>query len=368
MSLESILHWLREIDEAHPVLHVVIRVTASLLVAVLLDWSLVKLARRAANRTATPLDDQLVSHLNRPILVTLFLAGAWLSTSGIDYVSELRVPIFRVALTLLAVQWSIAGVRVSRAALEVIGRSNAVASKNRNDVRFVSKDTLPLFENLATIFVLGAATYLVLLVWNLDVSGWIASAGIAGIALGFAAQDSLANLFAGVFIFADRPYRIHDMIHLESGERGRVTHVGLRSTRILTRDHIQITIPNATMANAKIINESGGPSPEFRIRAAVGVAYGTDIEQARQVLLESAQHCESLLRDPPPTIRLRALSESSVDFEILGWIEDPDARGRAIDEMLASAYTHLNAAKIEIPYAKRDIYIKEMPPDTARRP
>ena len=77
--------------------------------------------------------------------------------------------------------------------------------------------------------------------------------------MGFAAKDTLANLFAGVFILADAPYKIGDFIVLDGGERGRVTKIGIRTTRILTRDDVEITIPNATIANSKIINESGGP-------------------------------------------------------------------------------------------------------------
>lgn len=362
MDIETAVLWLQDLDERSPLLHVAVRVFASLVIAVLLDWSLMRGARRLARRTATALDDAIVAYLDRPLLVTLFLGGAWLSTSGVSYVASIRLPIFRIAATALAFYWAISWVRLSRAALAAIGQSNArSAASGREGIRFVSKDTLPLFENLATVLSLGATFYLVLLVWDLDVTGWLASAGIAGIALGFAAQDSLANLFAGVFIFADRPYRIGDMIHLESGERGRVTHIGLRSTRILTRDHIQITLPNAIMASAKITNESGGPSPKFRIRAPVGAAYGSDVEKVRHSLLIAAAHCDNILRDPPPVVRLRALGESSLDFELLAWLEDPDKRGIAIDELLSRAYDQMRADGIEIPYPKRDLYIKEMP-------
>ena len=71
----------------------------------------------------------------------------------------------------------------------------------------------------------------------------LALAGIVGIAIGFTAKDTLANLFSGVFILADRPYKMGDYVNLESGERGRVTHIGIRSTRILTRDDIEVTVP-----------------------------------------------------------------------------------------------------------------------------
>ena len=100
-------------------------------------------------------------------------------------------------------------------------------------------NVLPLWGWLLIAIALG--TYMVLQVWSVDVTGWLASAGIVGIAVGFAAKDTLANLFSGVFILADRPYKLGDYVNLSSGERGKVTHIGIRSTRLLTRDDIEIT-------------------------------------------------------------------------------------------------------------------------------
>jgi MscS family membrane protein len=347
-TLRSALGWLQALDETNPVLHVAVRLLLSLLVAALVDWSVMRMARRIASRTRTALDDHLLKHLHKPILATLVLAGAWLATSGVPLVEGWRAPVFRIAATVLAIQWALAALSLSRTTLGLLGRSEG---------RIISPDTRPLFENLATLLVLGASSYFVLVLWDLDVTGWIASAGIAGIVLGFAAQDTLSNLFAGVSIFADRPYRIGDMIHLDSGERGRVTHIGLRSTRLLTRDHIEISIPNSVVANAKILNETGGPSRRFRIRAKVGVAYGSDLPHVRQTLLDAATRCESLLREPAPVVRLRDLGESSLDFEVMVWIEDPDLRGLVLDELLSSIYTRLGEENIEIPFPQRDVHL-----------
>ena len=88
-------------------------------------------------------------------------------------------------------------------------------------------------------------------------------------AVGFAAKDTLANLFGGIFILADAPYKVGDFVVLGSGERGEVTQVGLRSTRILTRDDVEVTVPNAMIANDTIVNESGGPWVKHRVRVRV---------------------------------------------------------------------------------------------------
>ena len=121
---------------------------------------------------------------------------------------------------------------------------------------------VPLVDTVLKVTLLALAIYFVFLAWDIDVTAWVASAGIVGLALSFAAKDSLSNLFAGVSIAADAPYKMGDFITLDSGERGMVTHIGLRSTRLLTRDDIEVTIPNGVIGNAKIINDSGGPSNE----------------------------------------------------------------------------------------------------------
>jgi len=198
-----------------------------------------------------------------------------------------------------------------------------------------------LFSNLCTIFVVALALYFVLLAWNINVTAWMASAGILGLAISFAAKDTLANLFAGVFILADSPYKLGDFIILDSGERGAVTHIGIRSTRILTRDDVEITVPNSIMGNAKIINESGGPREKYRIRIKVGVAYGSDIDQVQSVLLNVAQRNLEVCKSPAPRVRFRRFGDSSLDFELLCWVEKPVFRGRVSHALNSEVYPNV---------------------------
>jgi len=225
----------------------------------------------------------------------------------------------------------------------------------------IQRSTLPLFMNSSKIFFFGGATYLLFLTWHIDISAWMASAGIIGIAVGFAAKDSLANLFSGIFIITDSPYRVGDYVNLDTGERGQVTDIGLRSTRILTRDDVEIIIPNSAMGNAKIINESGGPFRYQRIRVPVGVAYGSDVDQVKKVLLDVAMQEADVRQDPEPRIRFRALGDSGLNFELLCWIELPEDRGRVIDILLTTIYKRLGQEGIEIPYPKRDVYVRQLP-------
>ena len=194
-------------------------------------------------------------------------------------------------------------------------------------------------------------------------TAWLASAGIIGIAVGFAAKDTLANLFSGVFIMADTPYKIGDYIVLDDGTglRGKVTSIGIRSTRLLTRDDVEVTIPNAIMGNSKVVNESGGPYPKYRIRVSVGVAYGVDIDEVKTILLSIAQETSEVCNDPEPRVRFRTFGASSLDFELLCWVDNPELRGRVIDTLNSTIYKKFLEQGVEIPYSKQDLYIKELP-------
>ena len=146
------------------------------------------------------------------------------------------------------------------------------------------QDFSEFFENSGKIIIFLVCIYFIMISWDIDVTAWVASAGILSVVIGFAAKDTLGNLFAGIFIMADSPYKEGDYINLDTGDRGYVTNIGIRSTRIQTRDGIEITIPNSVIATTKIINESGGPSETERIRINVEVSYGSKLEDAKQIM------------------------------------------------------------------------------------
>jgi len=222
-----------------------------------------------------------------------------------------------------------------------------------------------VFDMLMKVVVVALAIYFIFVAWHVDLTAWLASAGILGIAIGFAAKDTLGNLFAGISILADAPYKLGDWIIIDGtirgNLRGRVTHIGIRSTRILTRDDVEITVPNAMVANAQLINEMGGPDVKQRVRVAVDVAYGSDIDLTRRVLEACGQAEELAAEQPSPTVRFRKFGGSGLAFELLVWLDNPAARGVLIDRLNVSIYKRFAEAGLEIPYSKHDVYIKEMP-------
>jgi small-conductance mechanosensitive channel len=310
--------------------------------------------KKLASKTNLIVDDHLFNLLQSPLFNSILLVGV----SGSIFILAPPEPYLGISFSLIQtfaiVIWVMFLLTSNRIMLTAIAR-------NKNRVKAVHNQTLPLFLNLINIFIVVMAVYFIFSAWHIDMTAWLASAGIVGIAVGFAAKDTLANLFSGVFIMADAPYKIGDYVVLDTLERGEITHIGIRSTRMLTRGDVEITIPNSVMGNTKIINESGGPHEKFRCSIAVGVAYGSDIDLVRSILVNIAIAEETVCADPEPRVRFRVFGASSLDFDLLVWIEKPMLRGRVVDILNTEIYHQFRDNNVEIPYSKQDLYIKELP-------
>jgi len=328
-------------------------IVSSIVLAKLSEWVLVRVVGGWAKRTTVTFDDELLQRLHRPIFLSVLVAGLWLTAEVLELPASIQRITLGTLATILVVVWLAAALRILSLIVEALSRSGRS--------RLVEPQTAPLFDNLGKIILAGVAVYFLFKAWNFDPAPWLASAGIVGIAVGFAAKDTLANLFSGVFIFADAPYRVGDFINLDTGERGQVTNIGLRSTRILTRDEVEITIPNAVIAAAKIVNESGGPSPHYRLRVPVGVSYDSDLDKVYDVLIAVATGHEKVEREPEPRVRFRRFGDSALELELLVWVDEPVLRGLVLHELNTEIFRRFRAEGIEIPYSKHDVYIKSMP-------
>lgn len=304
-----------------------------------------------ARKTDSALDDTILQIIQRPISQTVILACAGLAISVLR--PEPGVGAFFVsALTTVAILiWLVAGHRMTAVLFGQLNRRLIEAGRS-------GADFIPLLANVTRVVIFGAAVVAFLNTWHLDVTPLLASAGIAGLGLALAAKDTLANFFGGVSVFMDRPYKIGDYINLDSGERGEVVEIGIRSTRIQTRDDVQIIIPNSIIAGAKIINESA-PEPRFRIRIQIGVAYGSDVDQVERILLEVATGNPMVVSHPEPRVRFRSFGDSGLNFELLCWIADPKDRGLVIHHLNRAVYQSFARHGVTIPFPQMDIHVRQ---------
>lgn len=317
------------------------------------DWIISAIIGRIASRSSNSFDDQLVSLVHRPVFLSFVLLGLGLASvrTGMP-----EAPLFLtigILKTIAIFVWYSTLNSLVALVVRALGR--------KPDSQVLQAGMLTLVHNVLKVVLVALTVYFLFLAWNIDVTAWLASAGIVGLALSFAAKDTLSNLFAGVSIIVDAPYKIGDFIILDSGERGVVTEIGLRSTRIMTRDDVQITVPNGIIGNGKIINEAGGPSERHRIRIGVGVAYGSDIDHVIETLERVAAGNVDIVDDPAPRVRFRNFGDSSLDFELLGWIVRPVDRGRVTHELNCAVYKAFIENEIEIPFPQRDLHVRSMP-------
>ena len=350
---ESVLFFLDFISK-NILAYFLILITLSFIGAKLIDLIFIKFLRNLVNKTKSDLDDKILDFIHRPVYYSLLFIGFGFSISIENfYLSSYMIFVFNAIMkSFLIVLWAFAFFKIFVLLVKI-------SSSKSSNSKLLSSKLVPLFDNIGKIIIFTGSTYLIMISWGMNPVGWLASAGVLGIVLGLAAKDTLANLFSGIFIMVDSPYKEGDYINLDSGERGYVKNIGIRSTRIMTRDDIEITIPNSVIANAKIINESGGPYENERIRLSIGVAYGSDIDKVKNILMNIASESGLVSEKFDPRVRFRSFGESSLDFELLFWIDKPESRGRTLDFLNSKIYQEFNKHNIEIPFPQRTVHIKK---------
>lgn len=220
-----------------------------------------------------------------------------------------------------------------------------------------SDETLAeLLVVLARFTVLATGVLMALDQMGFEVRSLIAGLGIAGLAVGLAAQETMANIFAGFAILWDHPFRIGDTVTM-AGNQGQVSAIGMRSIRLRTFDQREVILPNKDVIQQPIVNHSRYPA--MRVDAAVAVAYGVAVERVREVLIAAARRELPILENPEPQVVVTALGESGVAVELRVWVADPLAPATSRFRLLEVVKRALDDAGIEIPYPQRVVRVVE---------
>ena len=237
---------------------------------------------------------------------------------------------------------------------------NNLADKTETKVDNIIFDLLYRF---AGVIIYITASIIALDVLGINVMPFIAGAGVMGIAIGFAAKDTLSNLIAGILLIIDRPFEVGDRIEVWSAPAGSSTwgdviDIGLRATKIRTTDNIVIIIPNNEIMMRDIVNYTIITS-KIRVRVNIGVAFDADIQKAKAIIVEAAKTAEWISKAPEPKVVVRNFGESSVDLQLRVWIDNARKRMDTISYITDRVKEAFDKNGIEIPYPKRDIYVKQ---------
>jgi potassium efflux system protein len=183
-----------------------------------------------------------------------------------------------------------------------------------------------------------------------------AASAVVAVGIGFGLQNIAQNFISGIILLVEQPVRHGDFVEVK-GVLGTVEDIGLRATHIITRDEVSIIVPNSALVSESVVNHSR-PTTKLRVRIAVGVAYGTDLERAKQVLLDVARANPDVLDKPPPAVHLEDFGDSALSLALLAWISHArdDLRiGSALRFAIERAFRE---ADIEIPFPQRDVHVR----------
>jgi MscS family membrane protein len=224
----------------------------------------------------------------------------------------------------------------------------------------LSEQLLPFFRRVILILITVIAAIMLLDYFNVDISGMVATLGIGSLAIALAAQAALSDTISGFIIMVDRPYRIGDRIEIQDLDTwGDVVDIGLRSTKIRTRDNRMVIVPNSVIAKSLVVNYSY-PDTKYRNQIHIGVAYGSDIEQVRRILVDTVSQVEGVLPDKPVEALFLEFGDSALIFRVRWWLDSYVDTRRMFDRVNTSMYNALNEAGIDIPFPQQVVHLKSL--------
>ncbi|TYL39574.1 small-conductance mechanosensitive channel [Natronococcus pandeyae] len=320
-------------------------IVGSYLLARLVHWVGQRYLRRSEAEEGTSFSRATVEEIYTPLSVSILLVGISLALQAFGVV-ESESLLGNAVATALTVLWARAAVRIGSRWLEVAnGREQ-------------SYEFAPIFQNFWTLAVVAVASLTLVSVWDLQVTPFLASAGVLGIVLGFAAQDAIGNLIGGVALYFDNTYKPGDVILLEDEMRGTVVDIGIRSTTVLTPENTIVTVPNAVLNSTQVVNQTA-PQRHIRIHVPVSAAYGTDYKTVEEIALEVCADASMIRESPRPRLLFDEFGDSALVFELQAYITHPLTEKRAIDQLNRRIYDRFAEEGITIPFPQRELSFLE---------
>ncbi len=199
---------------------------------------------------------------------------------------------------------------------------------------------------------------LVMGIWGIKVGPLLTGLGIAGLAVGLALQDSLSNVFSGITLILDDAYTQEDYIELENGQKGVVYDIGYRSTKIRTFNDEILVLPNNVLAKMMIKNLSR-PTLDYRLTLLFSVAYGSNVEQVKDVSLNAVKNIPGILDFPEASVCFVEMADFSLNFKLFATIQTPLEKINMTDRILTTLYTVFREENIEIPFPTSTVHLRQ---------
>ncbi|MBI4452796.1 mechanosensitive ion channel [Candidatus Woesearchaeota archaeon] len=311
-----------------------------------------KIILSLTKKTRTNIDDLIVKNTNKPLSFILLLIGIRLAL----YPLSIRQPWLDMAEHIIS---SLIVVLLTYIAIVVIDIliENWFSKLAEKTESTLDDELLPVIENFFRIISVITCILVILSIWGVEIAPLLASLGIIGIAVAFALQSTLGNIFGGMSIILDKSVKVGDKIKLDQDTMGTVLRIGLRSTKILTFDNELITIPSGKLADSRILNFLQ-PNPIVRAAIDFGVEYGSDTSKVRKIVLDEIKKVPHVLKEPEPKVLMIEMGDFSLKFRVLFWVEEFDKKFDTKALATEEIYNALRKAGIGIPFPTRTVYLK----------
>jgi len=312
-----------------------------------------KLAVKFTSKTKTDIDDKLFERSSRPLTLLAILLALKVTLGELTFseqiVSVLTNMIYSIIVVVLALLLYII--------IDVVlmGLLKQAASKTKSNI---DDSILSLFRSIMYIGLVVISFLYILSLWGVEITPLLAGLGIAGLAVALALQPILSNIFSGAAIVLDGTVRVGDLIYLDADTRGKIEKVGLRATRIKTFDNEYIIIPNNKLSDSNIQNLAQ-PEPKSRAMVPFGVAYGSDVDKVKKLVINEIKKIPHVEKDPEIVVRFTEMADSSLNFKAYYYVDSFENRVGTIDEANTRIYNTLNKAGIEIPFPQMDVNLKK---------
>ena len=210
---------------------------------------------------------------------------------------------------------------------------------------------------MARVLLLLVGLSILLSHFGLSVTAFAVALALGGLAVSLAARDTVADAIAGFIILVDRPFRMGDRIEIQGeGTWGDVVEIGLRTTRILTRDNRLVIVPNSLIGQNQVINYSY-PDPRYRIETTVSIAYGSDIEVAERLIIDAVRQVPGVLAEDEIEVLYDKMGDWAMTLCVRWWIESYVNARRIHDQAHRALQKALDAAGIEMPYPTQTLHL-----------
>jgi len=282
------------------------------------------------------IDNEFIKALNSFIFQLIFFSSILIIISMLDFNESINFITTSIVKSILFISLMIFFFKILKLILVKI--ANSATSTDDDYSRLIQKSTLPLFENLLLVLFSLAGVYKVFSIWNIDMTAMLASAGIVAMGISMAAKDALSDLISGIFILTDSPYRVGDNIYVKDDLKGQVTKIGLRNTRLITKNNVEIIIPNNMIGTSYVINESSNNYNGLRIELDIYLSVEEKVSKIKSILLEAIEEIDKIDQSKDKLILMVSFKDSMFQFRIKCWIKDENLKAESKGELMELIY------------------------------